>query len=67
MPIEVDDQIFYRPAEACQMAGISRSTLHRWTKEGTVPKSTHRDRNGWRLFTQKDIAVIQTEATRINQ
>ena len=65
MPMEIQGQTFYKSSEACSMAGISKSTLHRWIKEGVVPEVKHKDRNGWRLFTQQEVDGTKTEATRI--
>ena len=64
MPIEINGQIYYRTSEACQKTGISRATLLRWLKDGILEK-THRDRRGWRMFTEGDLNKIQAEATRI--
>ena len=64
MPIEINGQIYYRTSEACQKTGISRATPLRWLKGGILEK-THRDRRGWRMFTEGDLNKIQAEATRI--
>jgi len=64
MPIEINGQTYYRTSEACQKTGISRATLLRWLKDGILEKA-HRDRRGWRMFTQGDLNRIQAEATRI--
>jgi len=64
MPIEINGQIYYRTSEACQKTGISRATLLRWLKSGILEK-THRDRRGWRMFTEGDLNKIQAEATRM--
>jgi excisionase family DNA binding protein len=45
------------PKEAAARLGIHKSTLLRWIKLGRVP-DVRRDRNGWRVFTDKDIEVI---------
>jgi predicted site-specific integrase-resolvase len=58
------DRIYYRTTEACRIAGISRSTLLRWFRSGTLKDVTHRDRRGWRLFTQADIERIRYEADK---
>jgi len=65
MPIEINGQRYYRTSEACQKTGISRATLFRWLKEGILEKS-HRDRRGWRMFTESDLNKIQAEAGQIN-
>ena len=58
---------YYRTAEACKIAGISRSTLLRWFKNGTLKDVTRRDRRGWRLFTQADIEKIRNEAQKASE
>ena len=55
---------YHRTTEVCRIVGISRSTLLRWFKNGTVKDVIHRDRRGWRLFSQADIERIQYEADR---
>ena len=55
---------YYRTAEVCELAGVGKSTLMRWLKDGVIPKPLLRDRRGWRLFTEADIKVIQYEANR---
>ncbi len=67
MPMEIDGQTFYKSAEACKMSGISNSTLYRWIRECVVPEVKHKDRNGWRLFTQQEIEGVKAEATRIHK
>ncbi len=64
MPIEINGQVYYRTSEACRKTGISRVTLFRWLKGGILEK-LHRDRRGWRMFTEGDLDKIQVEATRI--
>ena len=64
MPIQIDGHIYYRTCEACASAGISRATLFRWLKAGIL-KKTYRDRRGWRIFTDEDLAMLQAEAKRI--
>lgn len=66
MAIRINDQIYYRTSEACQRAGISRATLFRWLKAGILEDVMRRDRKGWRLFTEDDINIIKSEATRVS-
>jgi len=66
MPIIIDGQTYYRTREACGMTGIGRSTLLRWLKSGTLKSASHRDRRGWRLFTEADIERIQEEVNMVN-
>ena len=64
MPREIDGKRYYETTEVCKKTGISRPTLFRWLKRGLLIK-LHRDRRGWRLFTEEDLNKIQAEATRI--
>ena len=65
MPIIMGDETYYRTKEACQMVGISRSTLLRWLSNGILKDASYRDRRGWRLFTEVDIKKIEAEAHKI--
>jgi excisionase family DNA binding protein len=67
MPIVVDGQTYYRTSEACDRAGIGRSTFLRWLKEGVLEDVSYAERRGWRLFTQEDIDRIKAEANRIKR
>lgn len=67
MPVTVDGQTYYRTAEVCRIVGISRATLFRWLKEGIFKEAEHRDRRGWRLFTEDEIDKLKAEANRINR
>lgn len=48
----------YSTEEAAEAAGISKSTLLRWIKQGVVA-DVRRDRNNWRVFTPKDVLRIK--------
>ena len=50
-------EIFYTTRDVLKKAKISRNTLFLWLKKGKIPEVA-RDRNGHRLFTQKDIQKI---------
>ncbi len=63
--IEIDGKKYYRTSEACKMAGISRATLFRWLKSGTVKDTMMKDRRGWRLFSEKDIKLLKDEANKV--
>jgi predicted site-specific integrase-resolvase len=65
MPIKINGIRFYRTNEACKKAGISRATLFRWLKNGTFKDVIHKDRRGWRLFTENDIERLIKEANKI--
>jgi DNA-binding transcriptional MerR regulator len=64
MSIEINGVTYYRTAEVCAKAGISRATLFRWLKAGILQK-TYRDRRGWRMYTEDDLDTMQTEAKLI--
>ena len=64
MPIEINKNLYYTTAEICEKTSISRATLSRWLKQGVL-KELHKDRRGWRLFTEDDLEKIKTERVRI--
>lgn len=66
MSIIVKQEKFYQTSEAARAAGISRSTLLRWVENGTVDDASHRDRRGWRLFSQADVDRIAEVAGSIS-
>jgi hypothetical protein len=49
--------------EAARAAGISKNTLLRWLRQGKVPEVA-RDRNGWRIFSPRDVAAITAYARK---
>jgi excisionase family DNA binding protein len=63
MPLELDGRTYYNISEACELAGISRDTFLRWVRKGKFTDVEHRDRNGWRLFTNDDVRRL---TARIN-
>lgn len=67
MPVQINGQTYYRTSEACRMAGISKNTYLRWTREGQLRDIEQRDRRGWRLFTEVDLEKLIREATRVNR
>ncbi len=67
MPITVGGKRYYRTAEVCHTVGISRATFFRWLKAGIFKEAEHRDRRGWRLFTEDEVARFKAEASRINK
>jgi predicted site-specific integrase-resolvase len=67
MPVTVSGQTYYRTAEVCRIVGISRATLFRWLKDGIFKEAEHRDRRGWRLFTEDEIDKLKAEANQINK
>ncbi len=65
MPIVIDGQTYYRTADVCRMAGISRNTLFRWVKGGMFSDVEYRDCRGWRLFTAAQVEAIRTKTNHI--
>ena len=65
MPIEIDGTIYYKVSEASQLSGVSKSTIYRWMHEGIITDGKLRNRNGWRLFTEEDVAEIKAEAEKV--
>ena len=64
MPININSSQWYQTAEACQLAGISKNTFLRWVREGICPDVVHRDRRGWRLFSEQDVERLKVEANK---
>jgi len=67
MPVTINGQTYYRTAEVCLMVGIGKSTLFRWIKEGIMEEAEHRDRRGWRLFTEDEIDRVKMEVNGIRK
>ncbi len=65
MPVEIKGETYYRTSEACRLAGIGRSTFLRWLRKGAMNDASHRDKRGWRLFTEADVERITREANHI--
>ena len=65
MPISLNSKTYYRTAEACRIAGTSKNSFLRWVKDGIFPDVKHRDRRGWRLFTEDDLARLKAEVNHI--
>ena len=49
-------------SEVASKAGVHRDTLLRWLRARELPEPK-RDRHGWRVFTQKDVARVVSYAT----
>jgi excisionase family DNA binding protein len=58
---------YYRTAEACKLAGISKITYLRWVREGQISDVVYRDRRGWRLFTEDDLSRLMAETGRVDE
>lgn len=66
MPTTIRGIMYYRTAEACQMAGISKNTFFRWLRSGEFEDVATADRHGWRLFSDADVERLYEKAQRIN-
>lgn len=67
MPVAIEGHNYYRTAEVCLAAGIAKSTLFRWMREGIIKEAKYRDRKGWRLFTEDEINKLMAEVNRIRR
>jgi predicted site-specific integrase-resolvase len=66
MSLQLKGTKYYRTAEVCELAGISRTTLFRWLKNDLLGAAVARDRRGWRLFTEAEAELLKTEANRVD-
>ncbi len=66
MPIVINKKTYFRTAEVCKKTGISRATLLRWLKAGII-KNPQRDRRGWRVFSESELASINKEINQIDR
>ncbi len=64
MSINIGGGLYYRTAEVCEMAGISKNTYLRWVCKGVFKDVAHRDRRGWRLFTEEDLNRLKAESNK---
>jgi len=65
MPTIIDNEKYYSIGEACKLAGTTRTTLLRWIREDKFDDVQNRDRNGWRLFTESDLARLRSKVNKI--
>ena len=65
--MKINDKKYYRTAEVCRAAGISKPTFFRWLRDGVFLDARRRDMRGWRLFTQEEVDSIVVKANRINE
>ena len=67
MPYKISGSKFYTTSEACHLAGTNRNTFLRWVREGKYPDVPKRDRNGWRLFGDKDIYRLKRCVNQVQE
>jgi hypothetical protein len=65
MPVKINGMEYFRTAEACVLAGITKNTFLRWVTNGSFPDVSCRDRRGWRLFTQEDVERLKVEVNKV--
>lgn len=66
MVVTIDGKRYFRTAEACHLAGITKNTFLRWVSMGSYPDVEIRDRRGWRLFSEEEVARLVKETNRTN-
>jgi len=66
MPTTIRGTKYYRTAEACDMAGISKNTFFRWLRNGEFEDVATTDRHGWRLFNEADLERLCNKAQCLN-
>lgn len=66
MAVKIEGMIYYNTHEACKQAGTNRHTFLRWVRQKKFRDVEHRDRNGWRLFTEQDLRRLQAHVNHID-
>ena len=64
MSLIIGGNSYYRTAEVCRMAGVSKNTFLRWVRQGIILDVDKRDRRGWRIFSKEDVQRVVDEANR---
>jgi excisionase family DNA binding protein len=64
MSVNLNGNSYYRTAEVCRLAGVSKNTFLRWVRSGIIQDVAQRDRRGWRIFTEGDMQRVVSEANR---
>lgn len=67
MPVTDMGKKYYTTKQACQLIGISRSTLLRWINSRKLDDASYRDRRGWRMFTKAYIERIKAEDNNVKE
>ena len=65
MTFEVNGEKLFSVSEACRLAGTTRNTFLRWVRENKIRDTHYRDRNGWRLFNEEEIADLKMRVCQI--
>jgi len=65
LPVVIGGQSYYRTAEVCRIAGVSKNTLFRWLKVGLINEPELRDWRGWRLYSQSHLDCVKARTSRV--
>jgi hypothetical protein len=65
MPVVINEQTYYMPADVCRVIGISINGLFRWLKEGIFSDMEYRDWRGWRIFTPAQLENIREKTSYV--
>ena len=65
MPLIIDGQSYYRTAEVCRIARVSKNTLFRWLKVGLINEPELGDWRGWRLYSQSHLDCVKARTSRV--
>ena len=67
MALELNGRTYYSTQEACKLVGTNRNTFLRWVRQNKFTDVKHRDRNGWRLFTENDLKRLKAKVNYIEK
>ena len=55
---------FYTVNDVAKALGVHRTTVRRWLAAGKIAEPD-RDRNGWRIFSEKELEEIRRYAEQV--
>ena len=61
----IGGQSYYRTADVCRIAGVSKNTLFRWLKAGLIKEPELRDWRGWRLYSQSHLECVKARTSGV--
>ncbi len=67
MTVTMNGITYFQTAEVCRIVGISKNTFFRWVRQGFFKDVEHRDRRGWRLFTEDEVNRLRDEVNRVTR